>query len=476
MAATTHQHGSTVTKQALSIFAKRRKVNHNQDYNTERLINTYRIRKSGLSAASRQDEKMMPWTQRHRARPQFLRVAARQRGTDVRYVGIALWPATSSLHCQSHPILHCAHSLSNSPYTSHMTHHLGHDYRNWNTSFHQEFLQILQRTLQYVERKTSLVVPSYSAPSQADVRIIVYASPVLTTLLTCKRRACQVNVPKLWGTMAGRGVPVWRVVWSAKKITFTNQDILQDMLLPYGACRRNAERTAISREAVSINHDKIATVQEIVIGRALEQYAEGLRMEFCSSLVLRYHENRSFLQRIMFTDVATFNSDGHVNIRNIHYWAADNPHWLQPAKHERHWCVNVWCDIIGDHVPGPYFLAGTVTDFTEFTEECLMIKSMEEFRRHRMILKTAFSEHVQRYRKELFSLSRKVWEQCGNSLGTARKLFGNSVEIVCIVRFSLLRPARANRDEKPAARELTSGRKSSDCTHQSSEEYDSRLD
>ncbi|KAJ8878244.1 hypothetical protein PR048_018821 [Dryococelus australis] len=154
------------------------------------------------------------------------------------------------------------------------------------------------------------------------------------------------------------------VLWNVKKIGYATSVWRMEK-----ECRENScvVSPMISREEVSINHDNCTTAPENVTGKALKCYAQGCkwlwnksvqhhshsahkqipspyhvslhqqlgrqdygqRMEFRYSLLMRYHENRLFLQRILFTDEATFTNHGHVNIRNIYYWAADNPHWLR---------------------------------------------------------------------------------------------------------------------------------------------------
>ena len=39
----------------------------------------------------------------------------------------------------------------------------------------------------------------------------------------------------------------------------------------------------------------------------------------------------------------------------MHYWAVDNPHWLRQVQQQYPWSVNVWYDIIGNRIIGPFF-------------------------------------------------------------------------------------------------------------------------
>ncbi|EFN69005.1 hypothetical protein EAG_00414, partial [Camponotus floridanus] len=79
------------------------------------------------------------------------------------------------------------------------------------------------------------------------------------------------------------------------------------------------------------------------------------RMEFCEWAL---QQNNYFWENYLFTDEATFTNHGQVNLRNMHFWAADNPHWIRQVERQRPWSINVWCGIIGDHLIGPFFIEG----------------------------------------------------------------------------------------------------------------------
>lgn len=63
----------------------------------------------------------------------------------------------------------------------------------------------------------------------------------------------------------------------------------------------------------------------------------------------------------MFTDEATFKSNGTVNRHNMHYYSTTNPHWMRPVDNQRGWSLNVWGGILGTRKIGPYFFEGTLT-------------------------------------------------------------------------------------------------------------------
>lgn len=67
------------------------------------------------------------------------------------------------------------------------------------------------------------------------------------------------------------------------------------------------------------------------------------------------NETPQFLSQILWTDEATFSSDGRINLKNMHYWSTTNPYWMQEVQYQGRWSVNVWCGILGDTIIGPYF-------------------------------------------------------------------------------------------------------------------------
>lgn len=63
-----------------------------------------------------------------------------------------------------------------------------------------------------------------------------------------------------------------------------------------------------------------------------------------------------FLERVLFTDEASFTREGIFNNRTAHCWSAENPHAVVVRGHQERFAVNVWAGIIGDHLIGPYLL------------------------------------------------------------------------------------------------------------------------
>ncbi|GFV37395.1 uncharacterized protein TNCV_4800451 [Trichonephila clavipes] len=68
--------------------------------------------------------------------------------------------------------------------------------------------------------------------------------------------------------------------------------------------------------------------------------------------------NPFFEASVLFTDEASFSRGGIFNTHNSHSWAAANPHVTRTRAAQDRFLVNVWADILGDHLIGPYILPG----------------------------------------------------------------------------------------------------------------------
>lgn len=99
------------------------------------------------------------------------------------------------------------------------------------------------------------------------------------------------------------------------------------------------------------------------------------RMNFSEVIRDMINENRDFLNRVLFSDEATFKSNGNVNRHNMHYYSIDNPHWLRAIDQQNRWSLNVWGGIIGTQVIGPFFFDGVLDgiQYVRFLQENLPI-------------------------------------------------------------------------------------------------------
>lgn len=95
--------------------------------------------------------------------------------------------------------------------------------------------------------------------------------------------------------------------------------------------------------------------------QALNEEDFNRRLDHCHWLLGMINENPQFISQILWTDEATFSSVGTVNLHNMHFWSAQNPHWMREVQHQGRWSINVWCGIIGGRIIGPYFFDQALT-------------------------------------------------------------------------------------------------------------------
>lgn len=93
----------------------------------------------------------------------------------------------------------------------------------------------------------------------------------------------------------------------------------------------------------------------LVLHQALRAEDFDRRLDHCHWLLGMMAEDQQILSRILWTDEATFHSNGGVNLHNMHYWSRTNPHWMQEVQHQGRWSVNVWAGILGGRIIGPFF-------------------------------------------------------------------------------------------------------------------------
>ncbi|GFW91037.1 DUF4817 domain-containing protein [Trichonephila clavipes] len=100
--------------------------------------------------------------------------------------------------------------------------------------------------------------------------------------------------------------------------------------------------------------------EEIVLD--MVETTPSLSTRGLSTVVLAVTNCKSFFEAsVLFTDEASFSREGIFNTHNSHSWAAANPHVTRTRAAQDRFLVNVWADILGDHLIGPYILPGHLT-------------------------------------------------------------------------------------------------------------------
>lgn len=88
----------------------------------------------------------------------------------------------------------------------------------------------------------------------------------------------------------------------------------------------------------------------------LEDGDTDRRLDFCFWAQGEFLNNVNFLKNVIFTDEATFTTNGVVCSQNCRFWADENPHWIISTKRQYVSKVNVWCGLWNDQIIGPFFI------------------------------------------------------------------------------------------------------------------------
>ncbi|KAJ8959187.1 hypothetical protein NQ318_022448 [Aromia moschata] len=79
------------------------------------------------------------------------------------------------------------------------------------------------------------------------------------------------------------------------------------------------------------------------------------RRKVCEQMQELCTNDNNFVKNVIFSDEATFISNGHVNRQNCRCCATENPRWMMEYHTQRPKKVNVWCGIVDGRILGPYF-------------------------------------------------------------------------------------------------------------------------
>lgn len=88
--------------------------------------------------------------------------------------------------------------------------------------------------------------------------------------------------------------------------------------------------------------------QKITWVRFHDRGNEERRLDFCLFCQGEYFNDNSFLGNILFTDQATFTTNGTVFTQISRFWARENPHWMLNVKRE-------YSQKIKNRLAGPVF-------------------------------------------------------------------------------------------------------------------------
>lgn len=96
----------------------------------------------------------------------------------------------------------------------------------------------------------------------------------------------------------------------------------------------------------------------------LEENDDMKRLDFCLLIGEHILRQRSFVNNIIFSDEATFTTNGVVSSQNCRYWSRDNPNFRIRSRRQYSQKVNVWCAITYNGIIGPYFIENNLNQHT----------------------------------------------------------------------------------------------------------------
>lgn len=94
------------------------------------------------------------------------------------------------------------------------------------------------------------------------------------------------------------------------------------------------------------------------------------RFDFCAWFQGMIEEDFNFSKNVLFSDEATFTSNGTVSSQNCRWWATENPNFVIQSKDQYTFKVNVWCGIFNLRIVGPFFFRNNLNSerYLEFLQ------------------------------------------------------------------------------------------------------------
>lgn len=138
--------------------------------------------------------------------------------------------------------------------------------------------------------------------------------------------------------------------------------------------RRLSAATGISQTSINriLRKEKLYPYHFTPVQNLLPQ-DPAARLRFSQFLQTKQNEDRNFLDKILFTDEATFTRRGVFNWRNNHLWDSENPHAIRERHFQHEFKINIWCGMISDFFIGPFVLPPNLNGqlYLDFLEQNL---------------------------------------------------------------------------------------------------------
>lgn len=135
-------------------------------------------------------------------------------------------------------------------------------------------------------------------------------------------------------------------------------DILQSVVEnPHISDRKCARSLALGKSTVQnvLAANKFKAFKPRYV-QTLQEHEYDNRSEFCFMVQGEIEIDRTFPRKILFTDEATFTTNGVVSSQNCRWWSTGNPKFRINCKNQYSRKINVWCGILNRKIIGPYIL------------------------------------------------------------------------------------------------------------------------
>ncbi|KAF2894059.1 hypothetical protein ILUMI_12114 [Ignelater luminosus] len=74
-------------------------------------------------------------------------------------------------------------------------------------------------------------------------------------------------------------------------------------------------------------------------------------------------KHQNYLKFLIFSDEATFTTNGNVSSQNCRFWSKENPNFIINTRSQHYKKVNIWSAITYDKIIGPYFFERNFNQF-----------------------------------------------------------------------------------------------------------------
>lgn len=142
-----------------------------------------------------------------------------------------------------------------------------------------------------------------------------------------------------------------------------NEDTVLDVMLsaienPKCSLRKRSSSLphAVSKDTISkiLKENKFHPYKPQFV-HTLKPRDYGSRFDFCSLIQGEVEEDPFMPRKIIFTDEATFTSNGTVSSQNCRWWSDSNPNFTIKTRDQYSFKTNVWCGIYKSKIVGPFF-------------------------------------------------------------------------------------------------------------------------